>query len=123
MAKTPRIIELPSKTTSQLTTELQPAYERPIDPASVDARMGDQLDWEARGRATPKASVYEEVAMLSEPGKPERKRKINLKRILALGTLVVGGTAATVGLIERAYDQQQQFYKPATPELADQPKK
>ena len=122
MVKTPRIIELPPKPTSQLTTELQPAYERPLDQASLDARMHDQLGWEAQGRTTPRAIDPNEFVTLNGPG-AERKRKVSIKRLLALGALVVVGAAAAVGLIERAHHQQQQSYKPATPELADQPKK
>lgn len=100
MQKELRIIELPPKPAGKLTPELGPAYERPLNRESVDARMKAQL-------------AFEDIPQTS----PNRRGKGSLIRKLAIGTMAVAGAAGTVLAIERAYDQQKTFYPPHTPGL------
>lgn len=74
--------------------ELQPAYERPIDLASIDARMAEQIAFEGHGRTSPR----EQAAVENRSKEPEAltaKRTNKAKRALAVGSAIVAGAVGT----------------------------
>ena len=97
-----------------MPTDLQPAYERPLDPASVDERMRAQLEFESSG-VSPRNLDLGADSVTPSDRKPNKKRGIG--RNLAVGTVALTGAVGALIAIERAYDQQQTFYKPVNPEL------
>jgi len=70
--------------------ELTPAYDRPIDIDSIDARMGAQLSWE--DLATPRR-------------RHERRRRGSIADRVMVGVGIAAAAGGAVELIGRAIDQ------------------
>jgi len=70
--------------------ELTPAYDRPTDIDSIDARMGAQLSWEAL--ATPRR-------------RHEHRRRGSAARRVAVGVGIAAAAFGAVELVGRAVDQ------------------
>lgn len=107
-----RVIELAPKPVGELPLELKPAYERPLDRASIDARMDEQVAWEDIGRTAPRDSL----ADLD----PKQRRNLGerARRALALGSLMAIGAGATVYMLDRAASQNRyEHYKLDPPTL------
>lgn len=88
--------------------ELKPAYERPVDRASIDERMADQLAFENGSRTIPVSGSGLEASDQSKPNAKGDK----LKKAAALGAMVIAGVAS-VHVTGRAIDHEIDIRQPA----------
>lgn len=97
---------------NKLPQELTPAYERPMDAESVDARMAAQLAFEDKARRGPRELDLSFVKPESEH-RPDKERGV-FKRALAVAAL--GATAVGFMLaVERSYDYEKSIHQPPVP--------
>lgn len=85
-------------TQKQIPAELTPAYARPVDAASIDSRMADQLDWEAATSRHAPRDFELDVASTKDrrgnkPGTTQKALRVGLAALAAAGAVKVTGEA------------------------------
>lgn len=94
---------------TQKPSELLPAYERPVDLASIDQRMEDQLKWEAGSRSAPRDFSAEEQSDQSSSNKSRIGKKARTLGAVGLSAAVM------IPIAGRAIDHEMDTGTP-TPE-------